>query len=134
MTRPTDPTAPTETVASTATEYADLAASHVVKNALPPAAGVRFIRDSQLPGFALKITASGLKTWLVEARMKGQKSAKRRTLGRYPAVSPERARRLAIQELGRFAEGVDQLAEQRTRRAKAVTLGRCLRTTWPRAI
>lgn len=120
MTRsPVPPASP----ASNATEYADLAAPYVVQHAPPPAAGVRFIRDSQLPGFALKITAHGLKTWIVEARMKGEKNAKRRTLGRYPAVTPERARRLAIQELGRFAEGVDQLAEQRNTRAKVVTLG-----------
>jgi integrase len=123
MSRKPEPAAPAAPVANHATEYADLAAPHVVRQAPPPATGVRFIRDSQLPGFALKITARGLKTWIVEARMKGQKNAKRRTLGRYPAVTPERARRLAIQELGRFAEGVDQLAEQRSTRAKAVTLG-----------
>ena len=105
-------------------EYADLSAAHIARNAEPDPARPRFIRDTHLPGFALKVAPSGLKTWVVEARVRGQKHAKRRSIGRYPALTPEKARRLAIQELGRFAEGTDRLTDERTARAKTVTLGR----------
>lgn len=95
----------------------------VAENAEPPPTGQVFIRDARLPGFALRVTAGGVKSWIVEARVKGQSSTKRRTIGRYPAVKADRARTLAMQELGRFAEGVDQLAERRTAQIKAITLG-----------
>lgn len=103
-------------------EYADLDA-YTAEHAQPPEKGQRFIRDNNLPGFALRVTSTGAKSWIVEAAVRGQKSAKRRTLGRYPAVKADRARKLAIQELGRFAEGKDTLQAERTERAISLTLG-----------
>lgn len=41
-------------------EYANLTA-HLVETAQPPEKGQRFIRDSQLSGMALRITAAGAK-------------------------------------------------------------------------
>ena len=102
--------------------YVDLT-NAIAEAAEPPPTGQIFIRDARLPGFALRVTAGGVKSWVVEARVKGQRSTKRRTIGRYPAVKADRARTLAMQELGRFAEGVDQLTEERKAKAKAITLG-----------
>lgn len=103
-------------------EYADLDA-YTAETAQPPATGQRFIRDNRLPGFALRVTSTGAKSWIVEAAVRGQKHAKRRTLGRYPGLQADRARKLAIKELGRFAEGKDALTERRTERAVSLTLG-----------
>ena len=103
-------------------EYADLDA-YTADTAKPPEKGQRFIRDNKLSGFALRITSTGAKSWIVEAAVRGQKNAKRRTIGRYPAVKADRARKLAIQELGRFAEGKDTLTDERTERAANLTLG-----------
>ena len=103
-------------------DYADLDA-YTADTAKPPEKGQRFIRDNKLSGFALRITSTGAKSWIVEAAVRGQKNAKRRTIGRYPAVKADRARKLAIQELGRFAEGKDTLAEERTERAVSLSLG-----------
>lgn len=119
-TPPPPPQAPT-----IRSEYADLTEA-IAKHAQPPEAGQRFIRDTRLPGFALRITAGGIKSWIVEARMRGEKSAKRRTLGRYPAVTADRARTLAIQELGRYAEGTDRLQEQREKKVRGLSLGQVL--------
>lgn len=119
---PKDPPPPPQ-AATIRSEYADLTET-TARNAALPEDGQRFIRDVRLPGFALRITSSGVKSWIVEARMRGAASPKRRTLGRYPNVSAERARTLAIQELGRFAEGVDRLQEERDRKIKTMTLGR----------
>lgn len=106
-------------------EYADLTET-VARTAPPPETGQRFVRDIRLPGFALRITAGGVKSWVVEARMRGATSPKRRTLGRHPNVGADRARTLAIQELGRFAEGIDRLQVERDKRIKALTLGQVL--------
>ena len=119
---PKPPPLPSPQAPTIRSEYADLTEA-VAKNALPPEAGQRFVRDVRLPGFALRITAGGIKSWIVEARMRGAKTAKRRTLGRYPAISADRARTLAIQELGRYAEGTDRLQEQRDKRVRGLTLG-----------
>jgi len=106
-------------------EYADLT-EVTARNAALPETGQRFVRDVRLPGFALRITAGGIKSWIVEARMRGAPTPKRRTLGRYPNVTADRARILAIQELGRFAEGVDRLQELRNKKTRALTLGQVL--------
>ena len=119
---PKDPPPPPPVAPTIRSEYADLTEA-IARKAPPPETGQRFIRDARLPGFALRVTANGIKSWVVEARMRGEKSAKRRTLGRYPQVNADRARALAIQELGRYAEGVDRLEDDRAKKVKAVTLG-----------
>ena len=121
--RPSTPPPPVTPAARS--EYADLTEA-VVRNAAPPPDGQRFLRDARLPGFALRITAGGVKSWIVEARVKNLGRTVRRTLGRYPALSADKARAAAIQELGRYADGVDRLAEARANRVKGVTLAAVL--------
>ena len=54
----------------------------VVDRAKPPATGQAFLRDSELKGFGLRITATGVKTFIVEKRIDGRsRRKKRRTSG-----------------------------------------------------
>lgn len=46
-----------------------------------PATGQAFARDAELKGFAVRITASGAKSFILEKRIDGK--VKRLTLGRY---------------------------------------------------
>lgn len=92
----------------------------VVDRAAPPASGQTFIRDSVLQGFALRITASGAKSFVVEVRVDGR--VRRKTLGRYGALTVEAARRQAQQFLGKVATGVDPVAEAQVERARQITL------------
>lgn len=60
-----------------------------------------FYRDENLKGFALRITASGVKSFIVETRINGR--VKRVTLGKYGNITAEEARKQAKSLLGRVA-------------------------------
>jgi len=80
----------------------------------------KFYRDSQIPGFALRVTSSGVKSFIVEKRINGK--VKRITLGRYGNLTTEQARIEAKKLTGEIATGIDPLAEKRAKEAKSVTL------------
>ena len=54
----------------------------------------RFYWDDDLPGFGLRVRASGRKYYVVQFRANGR--LRRMTLGRHGAVTPETARRRAM--------------------------------------
>ena len=93
----------------------------VVEKAPLPARGQRFIRDSVLKGFGLRLTAGGTRTFIVEKRINGR--VRRQTVGRFGELTVEQARKRAQQLLGQIAVGQDPIAEKRRARAQAVTLG-----------
>ncbi|MBV2124990.1 MAG: integrase family protein [Candidatus Thiodiazotropha sp. (ex Ctena orbiculata)] len=85
-----------------------------------PAKGQVFYRDDFLKGFALRVSAGGTKSFIVEKRINGK--VKRKTLGRYGALTVEQARKNAQQFLGQVASGHDPISEQKDREAQSVTL------------
>lgn len=93
----------------------------VVDRITPPAHGQAFVRDTDLKGFAVRITAAGARSFIVEKRIKGH-PARRQTLGRYGELTVEQARKLAHQFLGQVAMGEDPVAEKRKQQLRAVTL------------
>ncbi|HMY90629.1 MAG TPA: Arm DNA-binding domain-containing protein, partial [Nitrosomonas sp.] len=56
-----------------------------------PETGQAFIRDTELKGFAVRITSSGAKSFILEKRINGK--VKRLTIGRYPEITVEQARK-----------------------------------------
>ncbi|MDH5633988.1 MAG: site-specific integrase [Gammaproteobacteria bacterium] len=80
----------------------------------------RFFRDSALPGFGLRITSGGAKSFIVEKRIAGK--VKRITLGRYGHLTVEQARIEAQKLLGEVATGKDPIKEKQAKRARGVTL------------
>ncbi|MBA2653781.1 MAG: integrase family protein [Gammaproteobacteria bacterium] len=79
-----------------------------------------FYRDGELKGFALRVTASGVKSFVVETLI-GNK-VRRMTIGRYGKLTTEQARVEAKKLLGKIASGIDPIAERQQARAKSVTL------------
>lgn len=79
-----------------------------------------FYRDSALPGFGLRVTSGGAKSFIVEKRINGR--VKRLTIGRYGPLTPEKARVKAVELLGDITVGKDPVAEKRADSAKKVTL------------
>jgi len=79
-----------------------------------------FYRDSAIPGFGLRVTSGGAKSFIIEKRIQGR--VKRITLGRYGNLTVEQARRLAMEQLGEIVQGKDPQAEKKARRVKTVTL------------
>jgi len=99
--------------------------SFVDKLALPkPAANGKavqaFYRDSAIPGFGLRVTSGGAKSFIAEKRIHGK--VRRITLGRYGNLTVEQARKEAMQLLGQVATGKDPVAEKKARAVKGTTL------------
>jgi integrase len=80
------------------------------------------LRDTELTGFLVRVTASGHKSFCLEKRIKGRNV--RKTIGRYPDISPERARRQAHIWLGLLAEGKNPFQEDDDRAREALTVKR----------
>lgn len=84
-----------------------------------------FYRDTAIPGFALRVTSGGAKSFIVEKRVNGR--VKRITLGRYGNLTVEQARTEAMKILGKVATGGDPIAEKRERYARSVSLNEVYR-------
>mgnify|MGYP000541774779 CR=1 FL=1 len=99
--------------------------SLVDKVALPEAkpngqVGQAFYRDSALPGFGLRVTSGGSKSFIVEKRIDGK--VKRKTLGKYGPLTVEQARKLAQIYLGQVAAGHDPITDKKETNLKKLTL------------
>ncbi|MCU7932066.1 MAG: integrase family protein [Candidatus Thiodiazotropha sp. (ex Codakia rugifera)] len=91
-----------------------------VEQAPIPASGQTFYRDDQLKGFALRVTAGGVKSFVIEKRI--NRKVKRKTLGRFGALTAEKARKEAQKFLGQVASGQDPISEQKDEDLSSVTL------------
>src|SRR3569623_2027812 len=85
-----------------------------------PGSGQVFVRDTELKGFALRITSNGVKSFIVEKRINGK--VRRITLARYPVLTVEQARIEAQKQLGKIATGQDPIKERHEARIKGITL------------
>lgn len=94
----------------------------VADAAKPAPAGTGFIiiRDTELRGFGLRVTESGAKAWILEARIRGRN--RRSTLGRWPEMSAEKARQKAIAFRNEINDGGNP-ADKRIAARSQVTLG-----------
>ena len=79
-----------------------------------------FVRDTTLPGFGLRITSGGTKTFIVETRI--NRRVKRITLGRYGVLTCEEARKEAQKLLGTIAKGGNPVDEKQNKHRHSVTL------------
>ncbi|MCZ6643234.1 MAG: Arm DNA-binding domain-containing protein [Gammaproteobacteria bacterium] len=70
-----------------------------------PETGQRFVRDTDLKGFGVRITSSGRKSFILEKRI--NRRVRRITIGRDGEVTVAQARNRAQQLLGQIAMGED---------------------------
>lgn len=83
-----------------------------------PASGQRATyHDAKTPGLQLRLTATGVKTFSVFRRVRGG-DPERVTLGRYPAMSIEQARRLALDASAAMEAGENPAESKRLARAE----------------
>ncbi len=79
----------------------------------------RYYHD-YLKGFGIRITINGVKSFFIEKRV-GAK-VYRATLGQYPALTAENARKRAQDYLGKIAMGIDPTEEKLDAKIKGITL------------
>ena len=95
-------------------------------DALEPRAKPFIAFDPEVVGFGVRVMPSGVKAFVVEYRpgAGGRNVNKRRmTLGRYGAMSPDQARRAALNALARVRLGADPQAEKSRQRAALTVAG-----------
>lgn len=79
-------------------------------------------RDEKIPELRLRVTSTGVKSFSVFKRVSGGRPV-RITLGKYPGLSPIRARTLALKHLAELSDGVNPNENRRVEAMSAVTLG-----------
>jgi len=84
----------------------------------PPASGRLELKDTKVPGLYLRVTPNGVKTFSYVGRAKGSSRVERLTLGKFPAVKPEEARRRATQLAGELAGGKSVASAARDKRGE----------------
>lgn len=99
---------------------------HFTKRALeklPPAQEGRrdYYQDTGSDGLLIGITDRGAKSFRVRRKLNGKSI--RVTLGRFPDMTIDQARRKAREALSTLAEGINPVAEKRASRSRAMTLG-----------
>ena len=92
----------------------------LIRRAEPPEKGQRFIWDSEIKGFALRVTAGGAKAFVLDYRARGRQ--RRITIGTYPDWTVAAARE-AVKELKREVDrGGDPMAERHADREAPTVL------------
>ncbi|MCE8042419.1 integrase family protein [Halomonas daqingensis] len=86
----------------------------------PPESGRDTYRDDKTPALELRVTQAGTKTFAVRRRVNGK--PRRYTIGRFPDVTVEQARKKAAEMLGEIATGVDPDAARLADRHRTATV------------
>ena len=81
-----------------------------VEKLVPPDSGYIIAWDKQVKGFGCRVTASGVRSFILNYRIRG--AEQRKTLGRYGPLSADEARDLAKSWLRDISKGVDPAKER----------------------
>ncbi|MDA3898371.1 MAG: integrase family protein [Desulfobacteraceae bacterium] len=84
-----------------------------------PESGQKFIWDSDLKGFGIRLT-SKCKTYIVQARVNGK--TRRVKVGTHGPWTPDKARKDAMNKLHSMSTGVDPATEKKRLKAVSITL------------
>ncbi|MGA0599261.1 tyrosine-type recombinase/integrase [Caulobacter sp. KR2-114] len=76
----------------------------------------KIVWDSELKGFGVRVRPGGVKTYVVQYR-NADGLTRRMALGKHGALVPDKARKLALKQLGAVAGGNDPTSERKARRA-----------------
>lgn len=81
-----------------------------------------FLWDSELRGFAVRVTKAGAKSYIAEGRIKGSGKSRRVTIGAHGKWTCEEARKEARERLREMDQGVDPQEAKQREKILGVTL------------
>ncbi|MET3906084.1 hypothetical protein ABID59_000405 [Bradyrhizobium sp. S3.3.6] len=80
----------------------------MIRNAtLPPGSAQHYLHDDKLPGLAMRMRATGGRTWVYLFTKPGVRGTQRKTLGAWPKYNEKAARKAATIAAGEVFKGVD---------------------------
>lgn len=93
----------------------------IIEGITAPNDGKRlYYYDSKVQGLTLSITEAGTKSFMIYKKVNGKPI--RHTLGRFPAMTVEQARREGLKVLSQIVTGVDTIKLKKAMRTQSVTL------------
>jgi integrase len=82
-----------------------------------------YLRDSEVTGFGAVCTKAGACSYFIEYRLGGRATPQKRvTIGKHGVLTPDEARKLAREELGKVARGLDVAEHRKEKREKLAGL------------
>jgi len=91
-----------------------------------PESGQALHWDDEIPGFALKVSATGLKSFVLDYRVGGKRFQK--VIGRYGEITPTEARQKALEWKSKVGKGIDPAKK----REAGITFKRMCDIYWKR--
>jgi len=85
-----------------------------------PRKGYTLHWDDEIKGFGVRITVAGAFAFIYQRRIHGH--TRKFTLGRYPSITPDQARKRVQRIALEITEGKDPAAERKLQRTKGITL------------
>ena len=85
----------------------------MIRKLAAPATGVAQHPDGKIPGFGVRVTSNGVKSFYLAYRYQGQ--SRRLNLGRYPSTSLQKARTKAFDALSELDDGKDPAGDNGAR-------------------
>lgn len=93
----------------------------VIDGIAVPASGQAFYRDSEIRGFAVRITPTGRKVFIVERKINGK--GRRMKIGTYPEITVDQARRKANEIISKIQLSKDEPQEtEPDRKLRGITM------------
>ena len=90
--------------------------NRAVERLTPPEHGYIIAWDKELKGFGVRLTAAGVRSFILNYRLRG--GEQRKTLGRYGTLSADQAREVAKAWLRDAAEGIDPAKERQAQKKR----------------
>src|SRR5262245_40220452 len=97
----------------------------IVKALPAPATGNKINYDSEIPGFGIRVTAAGARSFILNYRRKSDGVERRLTIGQFPSWAVAAAREEAKRLRRDIDAGGDPVGEHRAERAAATIADLC---------
>lgn len=91
-------------------------------SALEPSDKRQRIQDAKVDGLVIEVLPSGRKSFRVYKRLKGHTSPVSITLGQFPSLTIENARKKALEELSKLAHGINPNEQAKAEAKSKITL------------
>src|SRR5258705_9197937 len=113
--------------AEVTTSYLRLTDAAIRAATLPPGKSQHYLHDTEQPGLAIRMRATGGRTWVFLFTKPGTRGTQRKTLGAWPKFNEKAARKAATVAAGEVVIGLDP--NDAKREAKRQQLAEIQRTT-----